>query len=167
MGMSTPSLLGCWGAVRSCIELSLWYKCLCRNLLTTHDIDPRYCEPECRARVANLYLPLIGSPDIVLLWNVSSYFSNIAWLTLHNCCCRCDFGLRWVVTRSNRVDWKPRCDDTDNWSDHSTADCWQRHVWHCGEHAERRSRTPTRKIQSLTGEIDLICSKLGIITIGQ
>lgn len=31
-----------------------------RNLLTTHDLDPRYSEPDCRARVANLYLPVIG-----------------------------------------------------------------------------------------------------------
>merc|ERR1719206_496775 len=33
---------------------------LVRNLLTTHDLDPRYSEPDCRARVANLYLPVIG-----------------------------------------------------------------------------------------------------------
>ena len=50
---------------------------LIRNLLSSHDLDPRYCsgswcnvlsttahcrygDPECRARVANLYLPLIG-----------------------------------------------------------------------------------------------------------
>lgn len=31
-----------------------------RNLLTNHDIDPRYNESDARARVANLYLPLIG-----------------------------------------------------------------------------------------------------------
>ena len=37
---------------------------LVRNLLTTHDLDPRYSEPECRARVANLYLPVIGKFDI-------------------------------------------------------------------------------------------------------
>lgn len=30
-----------------------------RNILTNHDWDPRYAEPLCRARVANLYLPLI------------------------------------------------------------------------------------------------------------
>ncbi|XP_021924154.1 dedicator of cytokinesis protein 6 isoform X3 [Zootermopsis nevadensis] len=33
---------------------------LVRNLMTCHDCDPRYAEPECRARVAALYLPLLG-----------------------------------------------------------------------------------------------------------
>lgn len=33
---------------------------LVRNLMTCHDGDPRYVEPECRARVAALYLPLLG-----------------------------------------------------------------------------------------------------------
>jgi hypothetical protein len=33
---------------------------LVRNLMTCHDCDPRYTEPECRARVAALYLPLLG-----------------------------------------------------------------------------------------------------------
>jgi hypothetical protein len=33
---------------------------LIRNLMTCHDCDPRYAEPECRARVAALYLPLLG-----------------------------------------------------------------------------------------------------------
>lgn len=28
--------------------------------MTTHDIDPRYSDPEVRARVAVLYLPLMG-----------------------------------------------------------------------------------------------------------
>ena len=28
--------------------------------MTCHDCDPRYTEPECRARVAALYLPLLG-----------------------------------------------------------------------------------------------------------
>lgn len=28
--------------------------------MTCHDCDPRYAEPECRARVAALYLPLLG-----------------------------------------------------------------------------------------------------------
>ena len=50
-----------------------------RNLLTTHDIDPRYCEPECRARVANLYLPLIGSA-FFLLKPSSSTFHSIHYL---------------------------------------------------------------------------------------
>ena len=50
-----------------------------RNLLTTHDIDPRYCEPECRARVANLYLPLIGSA-IFLLKPSSSIFHSLDYL---------------------------------------------------------------------------------------
>ncbi|XP_071439283.1 dedicator of cytokinesis protein 7 [Hetaerina americana] len=31
-----------------------------RNLMTSHDCDPRYSEPQCKARVAALYLPLIG-----------------------------------------------------------------------------------------------------------
>lgn len=31
-----------------------------RNLMTTHDSDSRYTEPEARARVAVLYLPLLG-----------------------------------------------------------------------------------------------------------
>ncbi|XP_023230631.1 dedicator of cytokinesis protein 7-like [Centruroides sculpturatus] len=31
-----------------------------RNLLTCHDWDPRFAEPEYKARVAALYLPLIG-----------------------------------------------------------------------------------------------------------
>lgn len=31
-----------------------------RNLMTCHDCDPRYADPECRARVAALYLPLLG-----------------------------------------------------------------------------------------------------------
>ncbi|KAG8222990.1 hypothetical protein J437_LFUL002713 [Ladona fulva] len=31
-----------------------------RNLMTCHDCDPRYSEPQCKARVAALYLPLIG-----------------------------------------------------------------------------------------------------------
>lgn len=31
-----------------------------RNLMTTHDLDARYTEPETRARVAVLYLPLLG-----------------------------------------------------------------------------------------------------------
>ncbi|XP_069498121.1 dedicator of cytokinesis protein 7 isoform X4 [Ambystoma mexicanum] len=30
------------------------------NLLSSHDSDPRYCDPEVKARVALLYLPLIG-----------------------------------------------------------------------------------------------------------
>ena len=46
-----------------------------RNLLTTHDIDPRYCEPECRARVANLYLPLIGSAFFLLKPSSSTFHS--------------------------------------------------------------------------------------------
>jgi hypothetical protein len=33
---------------------------LVRNLMTCHDCDPRCAEPECRARVAVLYLPLLG-----------------------------------------------------------------------------------------------------------
>ncbi|XP_046985251.1 dedicator of cytokinesis protein 7 [Schistocerca americana] len=33
---------------------------LVRNLLTYHDSDPRFAEPECRARVAALYLPFLG-----------------------------------------------------------------------------------------------------------
>ncbi|XP_063219662.1 dedicator of cytokinesis protein 7 [Bacillus rossius redtenbacheri] len=31
-----------------------------RNLMTCHDCDSRYAEPECKARVAALYLPLLG-----------------------------------------------------------------------------------------------------------
>lgn len=31
-----------------------------RNLMTTHDIDPRYRDGESKARVASLYLPLVG-----------------------------------------------------------------------------------------------------------
>ncbi|KAG8238879.1 hypothetical protein J437_LFUL018440, partial [Ladona fulva] len=31
-----------------------------RNLMTCHDCDPRYSEQQCKARVAALYLPLIG-----------------------------------------------------------------------------------------------------------
>lgn len=31
-----------------------------RNLMTTHDLDTRYVDPETRARVAVLYLPLLG-----------------------------------------------------------------------------------------------------------
>ncbi|XP_022240544.1 dedicator of cytokinesis protein 7-like isoform X2 [Limulus polyphemus] len=31
-----------------------------RNLLTSHDWDPRFVEPEVKARVATLYLPLVG-----------------------------------------------------------------------------------------------------------
>ncbi|KAK7862685.1 hypothetical protein R5R35_000927 [Gryllus longicercus] len=31
-----------------------------RNLMTCHDCDPRYTEPDCKARVAALYLPLLG-----------------------------------------------------------------------------------------------------------
>lgn len=31
-----------------------------RNLLYNHDLDPRYVEPEIKARLAALYLPLIG-----------------------------------------------------------------------------------------------------------
>lgn len=31
-----------------------------RNLMTTHDLDSRYIEPEARARVAVLYLPVLG-----------------------------------------------------------------------------------------------------------
>ncbi|XP_035909573.1 dedicator of cytokinesis protein 7 [Anopheles stephensi] len=34
-------------------------RCL-RNLLTSHDLDPRYSEVDARARVAALYLPLLG-----------------------------------------------------------------------------------------------------------
>lgn len=30
------------------------------NLLSSHDSDPRYADPEVKARVAMLYLPLIG-----------------------------------------------------------------------------------------------------------
>ena len=33
---------------------------LIRNLLTCHDIDPRYSAQEQRARVANLDLPIVG-----------------------------------------------------------------------------------------------------------
>ena len=33
---------------------------LIRNLLASHDADPRYKDVEVRARVASLYLPLIG-----------------------------------------------------------------------------------------------------------
>lgn len=33
---------------------------LLRNLLTSHDWDPRYSDASCKARVAALYLPLIG-----------------------------------------------------------------------------------------------------------
>ncbi|XP_023320823.1 dedicator of cytokinesis protein 7, partial [Eurytemora carolleeae] len=33
---------------------------LLRNLLTCHDLDPRYSDMDCKARVANLYLPLVG-----------------------------------------------------------------------------------------------------------
>ena len=36
---------------------------LIRNLLASHDADPRYKDPDIKARVATLYLPLI---DIVL-----------------------------------------------------------------------------------------------------
>lgn len=31
-----------------------------RNLMTSHDFDPRYREPEVTARVAVLYIPLLG-----------------------------------------------------------------------------------------------------------
>lgn len=33
---------------------------LVRNLLTSHDYDVRYADANCKARVATLYLPLIG-----------------------------------------------------------------------------------------------------------
>ena len=33
---------------------------LMRNLLSSHDTDPRFSDTDCRARVANLYLPLVG-----------------------------------------------------------------------------------------------------------
>ncbi len=33
---------------------------LMRNLLSSHDTDPRFGDADCRARVANLYLPLVG-----------------------------------------------------------------------------------------------------------
>lgn len=33
---------------------------LVRNLLTSHDWDPRYSDYSCKARVATLYLPLVG-----------------------------------------------------------------------------------------------------------
>lgn len=31
-----------------------------KNLMTSHDLDPRYVEQDAKARVAALYLPLLG-----------------------------------------------------------------------------------------------------------
>ncbi|CAB3365687.1 Hypothetical predicted protein [Cloeon dipterum] len=43
-------------------NLHLHAKCvnMIRNLMTCHDCDPRYADPECKSRVAALYLPLLG-----------------------------------------------------------------------------------------------------------
>ena len=115
-----------------------------RNLLTTHDIDPRYCEPECRARVANLYLPLIGSA-------FSSSSQALPHSILSIICSRCDPGLCRIPPRRNRADRQPRRDHPDHRPDHRSADRRQCHVRHRGEHAEGRARAQTCKVKSVTG----------------
>ena len=83
-------------------------------------------------------------------------FELQTWL-IHICIikykhCRCDSGFRELPTRSNGIDWNPRRDNTNHRSDHSSADRWQRHVRHCGEHAKRRPGTKTCKIKSIAGK---------------
>ncbi len=42
-----------------------------RNLLAGHDADPRFKDSECRARVANLYLPIVG----IMIDNLAKLYS--------------------------------------------------------------------------------------------
>lgn len=51
-------------------------KCL-QNLLTSHDIDPRYADVDCKARVASLYIPLVG----ILIDNLGKLYS---WPMVHD-----------------------------------------------------------------------------------
>ncbi|XP_030062504.1 dedicator of cytokinesis protein 7 isoform X8 [Microcaecilia unicolor] len=48
-----PDAEGLWGLHKKVINVV-------HNLLSSHDSDPRYSDPEVKARVAMLYLPLIG-----------------------------------------------------------------------------------------------------------
>lgn len=54
------------------------------NLLSSHDSDPRYADPEVKARVAMLYLPLIGivMETLPQLYDFSGKHYKLPWALL-------------------------------------------------------------------------------------
>lgn len=62
---------------------------LVRNLLTSHDWDPRYSDSTCKARVATLYLPLIGvlidTLPHLFDWNLETKGKSYTYMMLYSC----------------------------------------------------------------------------------
>lgn len=52
------------------------------NLLSSHDSDPRYADPQVKARVAMLYLPLIGviMETVPQLYDFTGILYSVLWI---------------------------------------------------------------------------------------
>lgn len=52
------------------------------NLLSSHDSDPRYADPQVKARVAMLYLPLIGviMETVPQLYDFTGILHSVPWI---------------------------------------------------------------------------------------
>lgn len=52
------------------------------NLLSSHDSDPRYADPQVKARVAMLYLPLIGviMETVPQLYDFTGISYSVVWV---------------------------------------------------------------------------------------
>lgn len=55
------------------------------NLLSSHDSDPRYADPQVKARVAMLYLPLIGviMESVPQLYDFTGILCSLIWICVH------------------------------------------------------------------------------------
>lgn len=55
------------------------------NLLSSHDSDPRYADPQVKARVAMLYLPLIGviMEAVPQLYDFTGILYSVLWIRVH------------------------------------------------------------------------------------
>lgn len=55
------------------------------NLLSSHDSDPRYADPQVKARVAMLYLPLIGviMETVPQLYDFTGILYSVLWVYVH------------------------------------------------------------------------------------
>ena len=55
------------------------------NLLSSHDSDPRYADPQVKARVAMLYLPLIGviMETVPQLYDFTGILYSVLWIYVY------------------------------------------------------------------------------------
>lgn len=71
------------------------------NLLSSHDSDPRYADPEVKARVAMLYLPLIGiiMETLSQLHDFTGIYKSLLLTVI----------VRWVLEVLHGIRWSSHC----------------------------------------------------------